>query len=184
MAKGTAKANVKTNAKRLLVFRLLTLGLGALHATAIYMRDSMDFWPLMGISFWTGQQLLMISLLAKAGAATYDAEGNIIDCIDLADPKQLGFYGYAQDILWVCWLLQPLSLVWELVAYLWAVIPVFAAYKLWTGLLRPAMGMRGNSQAPETAVEDEAAMDPRSRLQRRREAAQKKGMQAGGIRQR
>lgn len=188
MAKETAKRNVKANAARIQKFRLMTIVLAAIQFGGLYFRgDAADFWSLVDLAFWTGQEWFMVRLLASAGSASYDQMGNIDSCIDLSDPKQLGFYGYAQDVLWLCWALQPsVFFISPSLRYLWAVVPIFAVWKAWTGLIKPMLAMRGGGaeqQQPGAEAPAEESNDPRNRLQRRREAAQKRGMQAGGIRQ-
>lgn len=168
MAKDTAKKNVIANASRLKIFLIITIAVNAVwlisplisffgdkpSETNVAVEDSAsnnNEWSLFQIifylSFWAGQEYFAYIQLYKAGQPSMDAStGKISDCIDLSDPAQLGLLSYAQDLLWVCWGLQLLTqYVSSKFWLLYFLIPVFAVYKIFTGFIKPMLGMAGQA---------------------------------------
>lgn len=173
MAKDTAKRNAKKNAARIQNFRVITLSLLAISIAFYWMYDGFPGWRgWMLFAFWFSQEWYAISLLAARGApATDPSTGDIVDCVDLSEVEQLGFFSYAQDCLWVCWFVQLLSAVFSAwFALLYSVVPMYALWKAWSTVLSPLLSMyfaRNSSQTPQNKEED----DPRERLRRRRDEA-------------
>ena len=186
MARENAKKHVKSNASRLTLFRQISYALLALQVFVLWLSDrDGDLTTLSGLAsfavsvgFWFGQEMLSIKLLEKCSSPEYDASGDILDCVDLSDPQQLGVFSYAQDLLWVCWGVQFLSSVvsrYFLVLYL--PVPAIAVYKGFTTFISPMLARRGGAGgAGEESADKTGHDDARSRLQRRREELrQRKG---------
>jgi hypothetical protein len=201
MAKDTAKKNAIANATRLKIFLAITIVINVIWliaplssyfggGSADDTNNSNNEWTLFQIlwtfSLWAGQEYLAYTQLYKAGQPTLDSEsGKIIDCIDLSDPQQLGILSYAQDLLWVCWALQLLtqyaSPKFWLLFYL---IPVFAAYKIFTGFIQPMLGMAKmgaqqqqdpNQQSSSSQQEGAEDTSAKGRLNKKREELRNKG---------
>jgi hypothetical protein len=188
MAKNTAKANIKSNATRLLTFLSITIAVNVLHLAALWWTSGLppSFWQTLGLAFWAGQEFVALKFLQARGAAAYDAEGRLEECIDLSDPAQLGLASYAQDLLWVCWGLQVLSnVVSSYFGFLYLAVPIYGVSKAWSTIISPLLSQRASMQAMAQQQQQQHAggpppdpnADPRNRLQRRREEARqgKKG---------
>jgi hypothetical protein len=186
MAKDTAKKNVKSNETRLLIFYAITALVNALWLLHVFFVDR-DAWSwlqiVFAVAFWAGQEALALWLLRSAGAPVFDANGALVECTDLADPSQLGIVAeHAQDLLWVCWALQALTQFVTRAAWvLYAVVPLYVVYRVWTQLVQPALDARRNAEAGEleraaAAAGDGGGQDAKSRLERRRAELRGKGV--------
>mmetsp|Transcript_49714 Transcript_49714/g.57258 ORF Transcript_49714/g.57258 Transcript_49714/m.57258 type:complete len:184 (-) Transcript_49714:42-593(-) len=174
MAKDTAKKHWKSNEERLKFFQFTSLAILAVDVlvAVLFSNSGVTWgWTFM-LAFWAGQYYITLRLLYFCGQPTFhETSGELIDCIDLKDPEQLGVYSYAQDLLWVCWVVETLSLYswWGLVLY--APVPMVVTYKAWSMLLSPMISRFFSSGRPSAGQDDKSAAeaDPRTRLQRRRE---------------
>jgi hypothetical protein len=184
MAKNTAKSNIKTNAVRLRNFWIITVVCNIVHLAVLYFTSGFGIWPLLGVAFWASQQIGAMKILSSRGAPTYEADGSLVDCVNLADADQLGFASYAQDLLWVCWALQVLAnVVSGYFSMIYVVVPVYGFAKAWSGIISPLLQQR--SQMAQMAAAQQASAnpadagddDPRSRLAKRR--AEVRGNQKG-----
>ena len=148
MAHENAKKNARNNAARLFKFRIIA----AVIAASCFLLDafvigrSATWWGmLLWVAFWGAHNFIPLFFLTALGKPDRNpATNEIIDCVDLSDPKQLGIYSYAQDVLWFCWFLQPLQALfsnWFMLLYL--PIPGYAGYKLFSSVLGPLLGMGG-----------------------------------------
>lgn len=246
MAKGTAKANVKANKQRLILFASITGAITLLHLIVLYFSyntnyniDAVDadadadadddgeeyndddedsdakeqeairlaaeaaaaapgyvsYNNLQGVVFWlAGHQLPSLYMLQRVGTPRYSSMDptQIVSCVDLRDPKQLGiFAGFAQDVLWLTWGLQLLSLLVlpaGLAYFFYLIIPglfVYQVYSFYKSLRRGLMGPESSAAAGGGADQDDAddGNGENSRQKRRQEAKQKKMSQMGGMRQ-
>ena len=190
MAKGTAKANVKTNAVRLRNFWAITVACNLVHLAAIWFFSGFPptFWQLTAVSFWAGQQFLAMKVLGSRGAPSFDAAGNVDECINLADPDQLGLAGYAQDLLWVSWALQVLAnVVSGYFSMLWLAVPTYGVHKAWGTFIAPMLAQRSQAQQQQQQAmqqqaqqyqQQQAAGQPetlQSQLRKRQAEARGKG---------
>ena len=153
-----------------------------------------SYTNLQGVLFWLiGHQLPSLYMLHNVGVPKYSAVDptQIVSCVDLRDPKQLGiFAGLAQDVLWLSWGLQLLSLLFlpTAVSYvLYMIIPalfVYQVYSFVSSLRRGLMGPQGGGGRGEDGDDDPANSNANdaSRQKRRQEARQKKLNQVGGMR--
>ena len=202
MAKDNAKKNAISNASRLKLFLVITIAVNAVwlispllslfggsSSSENIIEDGNDSWSLFQLifylSFWAGQEYFAYIQLYKAGQPSMDAStGKISDCIDLADPAQLGLMSYAQDLLWVCWGLQLLTqYVSSKFWILYFLIPVFAVYKIFTGFIKPMLGMAGQAMGQQGQQQDGASQQQQGqddnsaqgRMNKKREELRMKG---------
>ncbi|CBH14129.1 Protein of unknown function (DUF788), putative [Trypanosoma equiperdum] len=141
MAKDTAKKNMRGNAVRMQVFSLITLTVNVICFLVSFWRQSSfpGFGSLAALAFWAGQEYASLALLKHFARPVFNAEGELLDCPDASDPKELGYYSLAQDVLWVCWVVQVLCFLFHwgfMVLYL--PVPVMGLYKLW-GIIGPLL---------------------------------------------
>lgn len=176
MAKETAKKNARTNATRLQWFRTVTTAINGVYLLNLVLWSDgpmFSIWSIFWILFWGAQEYIALLVLTSHGAAQLDASGDVVDCIDLSDPQQLGIYSYAQDLMWVCWAVQLLTCIsnWFFVLYL--PVPLMALSKA----LPLIQGMFARSRGPQHPQGmEQPEEDLRSRLQRRRDQIrQRKG---------
>jgi hypothetical protein len=195
MAKSTAKKNVQTNQTRMLTFLAITVGLNVCWLLyALYLdKSTWTTWELCRtMGFWLAQELLALRLLWSAGAPVYH-EGQLVECIDLSDTAQLGFMSYAQDLLWVCWIIQFLSqFVFRAAWLLYLVVPGYAFYKLWQKAIGPFLEMRRQQREAQANGEGGGGgadgggsddpnlpMDAKSRFERRKQEMRDKTANRG-----
>lgn len=215
MAKDTAKKNIKSNTTRLRTFLIITVAVNliwSVYAIFFYTstssgQDANDdennsnpsenssvvglsfFQFLFQLSFWLSQELVAYRLIYNAGQPTYDSAGNLQSCIDLADPEQLDWLSYMQDLMWTCWALQLLTIfVSAKFWYLYWLVPIFAAYKIFVTVIKPLMamsGVGGQQQQQQQQQDGKSAgdlpQDAKSRLNRKRQELRNAG---GGNNQR
>lgn len=145
MAKDTAKKNLKSNARRINVFTIITLAVNAIYAGAILYRNGglPGISDLVAIAFWGAQQLFALNALKKLAEPTLGPSGELLDCIDISDPQQLGIYTFAQDALWVCWVVQALCVVHSAFIVFYLPVPATLLYKIWNSVLKPLLAASG-----------------------------------------
>lgn len=179
MAKETAKRNARTNATRLRWFRIITVAVNAVYLLSLVLSSEasvLSIWSVCWILFWATQEYAALLALTAHGAPQSDASGDIVDCNDLSDPQQLGLYSYAQDLLWVCWAVQLLTVVSGWFLFLYIPVPAMAFSKVFPFL--KAIFPGGRSAQSQTAMPEQED-DLRTRLQRRRDQVrQRKGKAA------
>ena len=145
-----------------------------------------SFWSLFEAAFWASHYSAALFSLTALGRPTLadptNPKSEVIECADLSDPKQLGLYSYAQDILWWCWFCQfSYDLVTKYAIALYFPIPCFIAYKIFTGIVSPVLESRSQmaqQQQDDLAKRQEAYLDthdPKRRLQKRKEEMAAKG---------
>lgn len=175
MAKGTAKANLKNNAARILHFQEITIAINAIHfLMGVWATGSItpSVWDVVVLAFWLVQEWGMIYLLKLQGQAECDSNGDLVSCRDISDTEQLGIYSYAQDCLWVCWAVQLLvALVSSYFVVLYFAIPGFAIYKLWGIVFRPLLSrfFGGGGNDGEDGEGKEQGDYNKTRAQRRKD---------------
>ncbi|XQJ24159.1 Protein of unknown function (DUF788), putative [Leishmania guyanensis] len=172
MSKETAKKNLKKNIARMRVFSMITAAVNALYVFAIFYRNGSlpSFYDLMAIGFWAGQEYLAYSTLNKLAQPTISPEGGLLDCIDVSNPQELGYYTLVQDILWVCWVVQALCILHPAFIVFYLPVPATLIYKLWDTVLKPlASAYFGRSGAGTGADDGGSNSPPRNRQERRKE---------------
>ncbi|KAK7194851.1 hypothetical protein NESM_000406000 [Novymonas esmeraldas] len=180
MAKETAKRNVKKNAARMRVFAAITAVVNGVYIIAILARNGglPAFRDLLAIGFWLGQEYLAYTTLNALAQPTYGATGELLDCIDAANPKELGYYTFVQDVLWVCWVVQPLCIVHPAFIVFYLPVPATVLYKLWGAVLKPLASAWFGGGGGGSGVDGDGADDnsgaPRSRQERRKEELQQR----------
>nr|CCD16198.1 unnamed protein product [Trypanosoma congolense IL3000] len=166
MAKDTAKKNVRSNAVRMQVFSLITLAINALCLFLAAWREGsiLCFSSIAGLFFWAGQEYASLALLKHFAKPVYGPKGELLDCSDVSDPKELGIYSLAQDVLWVCWVVQLLCFLfhWGFVV-LYLPVPVVGLCKLWCFVSPLFMGPKSTP-----GLENEFGPGPMSRSERRK----------------
>ncbi|ORC91213.1 uncharacterized protein TM35_000062180 [Trypanosoma theileri] len=170
MAKDTAKKNMRSNESRMYVFTLLTLAVNILSIIfTMYFRGGLpSFGDLVGLGFWAGQEYVALSLLKRFAKPVYSSTGDLLECPDVSNPQELGVYSFAQDVLWVCWVVQLLCYLfhWAFVVF-YLPVPATAIYKVWQ-FVGPLLMQRFN---PGASSNGDAGADgmPMSRAERRRQ---------------
>ncbi|KAG5487389.1 hypothetical protein CUR178_08475 [Leishmania enriettii] len=173
MAKGTAKKNLKKNTARMRVFSIITAAVNALYVFALLYRNGSlpSCRDLMAISFWVGQEYVAYSTLNKLAQPTLSPEGDLLDCIDASNPQELGYYTFAQDVLWVCWCVQLLCILHPAFIVFYLPVPATLIYKLWGSVLAPLVSATfGGGGGGHTGADDDGSSGaPRNRQERRKE---------------
>lgn len=173
MAKDTAKKNLRSNKSRLALFRGITVVINIVYLLSLVVSvglEGISVGSLFAVVFWAVQEYAALALLAARGSGEYNESGELQDCVDIADPQQLGIYSYAQDLLWVCWAVHLLTSWSSWCFFLYLPVPVVALYKSWSYVLGPLLSRFLQSSSSQQQQGDlQPADDPRSRLQRRRE---------------
>ncbi|AYU75550.1 Protein of unknown function (DUF788) [Leishmania donovani] len=183
MAKETAKRNLKKNNVRMRVFSMITAAVNLLYVLVILYRNGSlpSFHDLMAIGFWAGQEYLAYSMLSKVAQPAISPEGHLLDCIDASNPQELGYYTLAQDVLWVCWVVQALCIMHPAFIVFYLPVPATLIYKVWGSVLKPLVAAYlGGSGVGTGADEDSSHGPPRNRQERRKEELkQRKVMRRG-----
>ncbi|KAH9577713.1 SRP-independent targeting protein 2/TMEM208 [Trypanosoma melophagium] len=179
MAKDTAKKNMRKNETRMRVFTLFTLSVNVISIIFLmYSRGGLpSLGDLLGLVFWAGQEYVALSLLKRVATPLYSPTGDLLECADVSNPAELGVYSFAQDVLWVCWVVQLLCYLfhWAFVVF-YLPVPATAMYKAWQ-LVGPLIMQRFYPADAGNAKTDGM---PRTRAERRRqELLQRKKKQVG-----
>eukprot|EP01064_Diplonema_japonicum_P012881 TRINITY_DN2022_c2_g1_i1.p1 TRINITY_DN2022_c2_g1~~TRINITY_DN2022_c2_g1_i1.p1 ORF type:complete len:202 (+),score=41.10 TRINITY_DN2022_c2_g1_i1:62-667(+) len=133
MAKGNAKANDAKNKKLIALFQKISLGINAF-VVAYHLGYKGDFFSvstILYVAFFAVQEYFALQHLEKHGKPQLGSEGQIVSCVNLADPKDLGLYTYVQDLLWVCWTVQVLLLITSYAWFVYVLVPLYGVYKAW-----------------------------------------------------
>ncbi|GET85393.1 hypothetical protein, conserved [Leishmania tarentolae] len=176
MAKETAKKNWRKNQVRMRVFFMIMAAVNLLYILAILHRNGSlpSFRDLGAISFWAGQEYLAYLLLNKVAQPTISPEGHLLDCIDASNPQELGYYTLAQDVLWVCWVVQALCIMHPAFIVFYLPVPGTLLYKVWGSVLKPLVsayfgGSGAGTDAGAGAEDENSNGSPRNRQERRKE---------------
>ncbi|RNF23142.1 uncharacterized protein Tco025E_02890 [Trypanosoma conorhini] len=167
MAKDTAKKNMRRNEARMRTFTVCTWAVNVLSlAYLVYHRGSLPcLREVVGLGFWAGQEFVALALLKQFARPSYSSTGELLDCPDASNPSELGVYSFAQDLLWVCWVVGLLCCLFHWAFFLlYLPVPAMAMYKGWS-LIGPLLRRR---QGPTEENAEGAAM-PRNRAERRRQ---------------
>lgn len=173
MAKDTAKKNWKKNEVRMRAFTLITIVVNIFYCVmtlfyhrrgSVYMRD------LFSVGFWLGQEYLCLSALKSFAKPVFAADGSLQSCPDASNPQELGLYSFAQDALWVCWVVQALCSFHFAFFVFYLPVPATVIYKLGT-LAKPFLPSWLTSWGGAAAEAETAeSTEPATREERRREA--------------
>ncbi|EKG05478.1 hypothetical protein TCSYLVIO_003449 [Trypanosoma cruzi] len=167
MAKDTAKKNMRRNEERMRRFTICTLAVNVLSLVfIIYHRGSLPwFRDVVGVGFWAAQEFVALFLLKAFAKPTCSSTGELLECPDASNPSELGMYSYAQDLLWVCWVVELLCYLFHWAFFLlYLPIPAMALYQFWA-FIGPLL-LRRQPSADESS---EGAAIPRNRAERRRQ---------------
>ncbi|KPI87827.1 hypothetical protein ABL78_3054 [Leptomonas seymouri] len=174
---------MRANIARMRAFAMITMVVNAVYVFFILYRNGglPSFKDLMAISFWAGQEYVAYSTLNKLAQPTLSPEGDLLDCIDASNPKELGYYTVVQDTLWVCWAVQLLCLLHPAFFVFYLPVPATLIYKVWGTVLRPLLSMYfGPRGQPDAEAGGNDAM--RSRQERRKEGLkQRKALRRGRV---
>uniref|UniRef100_A0A0A9XT67 Transmembrane protein 208 n=1 Tax=Lygus hesperus TaxID=30085 RepID=A0A0A9XT67_LYGHE len=131
MAKENAKRNRQRNATRMYVFDVITIIVNVVYITLIMYRNGglPRFRNLFALAFWAGQEYISLHFLKQIAAPTYNAQGELVYCIDASNPQELGYYNFAQDMLWMCWVVQTLCNVHFAFIVFYLPVPATLIYK-------------------------------------------------------
>lgn len=184
MAKETAKRNLRTNIARMRVFAMITAAVNAFYVFVILYRNGglPSFKDLMAISFWAGQEYIAYNTLNRLAQPTLSPEGDLLDCIDASNPKELGYYTFVQDTLWVCWVVQLFCILHPAFFVFYLPVPATLLYKVWGSVLQPLVSMYFSRRAGGEASEGNGGCAPRNRQERRKEELkQRKASRRGRV---
>ncbi|CBZ23022.1 conserved hypothetical protein [Leishmania mexicana MHOM/GT/2001/U1103] len=175
MAKETAKRNLRKNKVRMRVFSMITAAVNLLYVLAILYRNGSlpSFHDLMAIGFWAGQEYLAYAMLSKVAQPTISPDGDLLDCIDASNPQELGYYSLAQDVLWVCWVVQALCMMHPAFIVFYLPVPATLIYKVWGSVLKPLVSVYLGGRGAGTGAEEGSSNGPPRNRQERREEALK-----------
>ncbi|CCW64201.1 unnamed protein product [Phytomonas sp. EM1] len=170
MAKETAKKNWRRNEVRMKVFTLITVAVNLLYTgLIIYRRGGLpSISDLVAIVFWAGQEYAALSLIKGFAKPSFDSNGVLLSCPDVSDPKELGYYSFIQDLLWVCWAVQTFCNIHTAFFVFYLPVPATIIYKGWTvarPFLKNMLGIESGDTTHDTA---DGNQPPRNRQERRR----------------
>lgn len=173
MAKDTAKKNLRRNDTRMYIFTLITIAVNVIYVLRIMYRNGglPGFRDLLAIVFWVGQEYLAFSALQSVVRPKYNDQGELVECIDASNPHELGYFSFAQDVLWVCWVIQLLCCFHGAFFVFYLPVPATVIYKVWHLLLRPLLVARYGWGAEGGNENDnsQGSEAPRNRQKRRAE---------------
>eukprot|EP00759_Apiculatamorpha_spiralis_P011147 PhF_6_TR18592/c0_g1_i1/m.27156 len=180
MGRENVKKAYQSSVQRLGLYRNITYGLNAiwlLCTLTLYSEEDgggygIGTWS--GLSFWFGQEYLMITLLTYLFSPAFDSFGTIVDCNDVTDPKVLGHYSYAQDCLWVCWIVQFGTLLSRYFWFLYLVIPLFVVYQIVTRVGPMILQYLMAGQEGGSGGGGQGNQGPKTLAQRRAEAGKRR----------
>ncbi|CCW71304.1 unnamed protein product [Phytomonas sp. Hart1] len=174
MAKETAKNNWRRNEARMKVFTFITMAVNLLYTgLIIYHRGGLpSIYDLIAIAFWAGQEYATLQLLKGFAMPSFDVSGELLSCPDASNPKELGYYSFVQDLLWICWTVQTLCNVHTAFFVFYLPVPATLIYKGWT-IARPFLTNRMGMKAANGAMEG-GEQPPRNRQERRREELERR----------
>eukprot|EP01060_Flectonema_neradi_P002018 TRINITY_DN1121_c2_g1_i1.p1 TRINITY_DN1121_c2_g1~~TRINITY_DN1121_c2_g1_i1.p1 ORF type:complete len:199 (+),score=31.17 TRINITY_DN1121_c2_g1_i1:49-645(+) len=132
MARGNAKRNAHINKKRMALFKQITIGINvALAAYYLYNGQLLNFRTIVMFAFFGVQEYFSLQMLERHGKPSYDSFGNVVECVNLSDPKDLGMHSLLQDLLWICWAVETtIAFTW----YGWIIyliVPTYGFHKVW-----------------------------------------------------
>eukprot|EP00796_Vickermania_ingenoplastis_P010747 gene10747-7475_t len=175
MAKDTAKKNWRRNEVRMKTFTIITAAVNIIYCAVVlhYRGGYIRMVDVLSVLFWAGQEYYCLRALQRFAAPTFAPDGSLQRCPDVSDPAELGIYTFAQDMLWVCWLVQTLCNLHHAFIVFYLPVPATIIYKGYT-LARPFLPgwLGGAVQQQEGREEDQAA--PQTREERRREAIKRR----------
>ena len=112
------------------MFKQITIGLNvALAAYYLYNGQLLNFRTIVMFAFFAVQEYFALVLLERHGKVAYDNFGNIVECLNLSDPKDLGMHSYFQDLLWICWAVEAILAFTWYGWILYLIVPTYGAYK-------------------------------------------------------
>jgi len=135
MGRDNIKKSYRSSLARLALYRNITIGINGVWLLAtlfLYSEENgggYGFGTWFGLCFWAIQELAMIFVLQFHFSPKLDPSGNVLDCNDITDTSTLGYFSYAQDVLFVCWFVQTLSLLTRYAYIIYLIVPLFVGYK-------------------------------------------------------
>lgn len=171
MTKDTAKKNWRRNVARMRIFAIITLAVNVLYTCVIMYRNGglPGIRDLVAIAFWACQEYFCYSALNAFGRPVFGEDGQLMDCADASSPKELGYYSFAQDVLWVCWVVQTLCNVHGAFVVFYLPVPATVMYKAWTMFLKPMLAARGSGGEDEGGPQQQGGGPQLSRQERRQQ---------------
>eukprot|EP00128_Syssomonas_multiformis_P011979 Colp12_sorted_trinity150504_noHs@10112 len=151
MANKGNKKTLETN-KRILSQHLnAILGVNVFYVLVriAWFYDSFGFWQWVLFALSTLAYWGCYGLLASAARPTFSESGELLD--GGHDLSVGGLTEYYKDILYVTMFTQVCSTYSDNFWFLWLVVPAFAGFKLWTGVIAPWIF----APAPEEGPMDE-----------------------------
>jgi len=150
MAGHGVKRMAAANAVRLRNLRRGLAGSSGIYALVLLMRFSLG-WPVVGVTsagVSVALGLVALRILSRAGQATYDAQGRVLD--GGADIFAKGFYSYTHDVLYLACGCLVLGGLHADFFYLWALVPSYVAYYAATFIIPMLRATgKGNGQVQE-----------------------------------
>ncbi|KJE95349.1 hypothetical protein CAOG_005804 [Capsaspora owczarzaki ATCC 30864] len=133
--------------------------------------DSMSTWIWVAAAGVVGSDAICYSLLAASGRASFSPSGELLDAGHDLDAG--GLSEYYKDVIYVNCAVKALSVFFNAAWLIWAVIPVFATYKVWGMFLGPLVMSwfsRGDQQSDQM---DEATAKRLAKKERQAARAEK-----------
>uniref|UniRef100_A0A914WMA9 Transmembrane protein 208 n=1 Tax=Plectus sambesii TaxID=2011161 RepID=A0A914WMA9_9BILA len=116
----------------------------------------------MAYLFTVFAQGVAVFIMQNMAKATKNDKGQVLDAgLDLN--LEGGFGEYCKDVVILASIVQLLSLTWSKFWFLMILIPIFAGYKLWVGILAPWFF----APAPEEEESDDKKAKKRDRRMRK-----------------
>ncbi|GAQ87967.1 hypothetical protein KFL_003900070 [Klebsormidium nitens] len=168
MANQGAKKRKEENERRIRLLQQLIGGANVafilVRLVAFYSSTSWKIWLAFALSSFA--YYYCYQAIAYAAAPTFDERGELMD--GGSDLSIGGLLGYYHDIIYVLAFVQIGSILSDKFWYFMLVIPAFALYKAWTGIIYPYF----LAPSPEY-VEDEKTRKKREKLERQQKRAEK-----------
>ena len=137
MGRENAKRAYRNSRRRIRLYLIITavinifwlLVSGTLRVNLSGLRNISVWFPLF---LWLLQQLTMIWFLYKAVSPSFDEYNNLLDSQDITNAQVLGLYSYAQDFLWLCWVIQAGSLYSSRFYIIYGFMAIYVVYRVLT----------------------------------------------------
>ncbi|KAL0488264.1 4 TM domain-containing transmembrane protein [Acrasis kona] len=126
--------------------------------------ESFTTWPIIYFSGLVSIYLLCFKWISAYGRPLSSGEVNSLEVLNKG-----GLTEYIFDILYISWFVSLTSIITSYVWYIYLVVPIFAFYKAYTGILRPFLNNRNmmaqlaQQQQEEPLVESKRSQKLRAR---------------------
>ncbi|GBF96448.1 hypothetical protein Rsub_09247 [Raphidocelis subcapitata] len=161
MAGEGAKRRLETNQRRLATLRAALLGCTLLYAAVRLgaRRGTAGGWHWFGLVVTLAAHAFSYLALSAAAAPTYSATGSLLDGGGDLDKGAASVY---HDVIYITCAVQALACLTGWAWWLYALLPAYGSYLLYTKVIGPAWSKSKSNSGGEDALDDKT----RARLER------------------